>query len=129
VEYSFEFCGWRRLPLVGAVSRCALLVAICFALLSTLTGCGKSDEPSEPPPPGDKAGASQDYYLHTAQATPVAFPIVPAAPRPTGPLPEGTACMTPECHASYTRASRIHAPVSKGACDTCHHKDVGGHKL
>jgi predicted CXXCH cytochrome family protein len=128
VEYRFEFCGWRRAPLVGAVSRCALLVAICFALLSTLTGCGNSDDPSEPPPPGDKAGASQDHYLGSAHATPVAFPIVPAAPRPTGPLPEGTACMTPECHASYTRASRIHAPVSKGACDTCHHKDVGGHK-
>lgn len=120
--------GDRRAALSGAVSRCALLAAACSVLLSVVTGCGKSDEPSEAPPSKDKTGVSADHYLAPGKVTPVGFPIVPPAPRPTKPLPDGAACMTPECHAAYSRAPQIHAPVSKGACDTCHHKDVGGHK-
>lgn len=54
--------------------------------------------------------------------------FVEPAPKPTGALAQGAACVTPACHASFASTRHIHGPIAKNACDTCHADDVGGHK-
>ena len=88
-----------------------VLAVIVAAFL--LGGCGRKPEVTAAP--------------QSAPATGAVVAGVPAA-RPAGPLPEGAACVTPECHASYKTAAHIHGPVSAGSCQSCHEADQGGHK-
>ncbi|MCY2930693.1 MAG: cytochrome c3 family protein [Planctomycetota bacterium] len=75
-----------------------------------------------------KEPPSQAQTQPSAAPAPGAEKPIPPAPKPTGPLPRGASCQTPECHASYARASYIHGPVSQQACDACHADDAGGHR-
>ncbi len=49
------------------------------------------------------------------------------APKPTEALPEQTTCVTPQCHAVFGAADRIHGPLAAGDCFSCHDRDLGGH--
>ena len=53
-------------------------------------------------------------------------PVEPA-PRPTTIVSFEDGCLTPACHASFSHATSLHAPVSDDACQTCHAPDTGNH--
>jgi len=70
------------------------------------------DSPSNPPPRPVKASfVAADH----------------PALRPTEALPEGASCVTPECHANFGTADRVHGPIAAGDCFSCHLEDAGGH--
>lgn len=52
---------------------------------------------------------------------------LPPAPRPTTPVAFDDGCVSRECHAIYSSAEGVHAPVAEGACEGCHSADVGDH--
>ncbi len=104
--------------------------ALCLALLAlVLCGCEKKTDVRSTTGPSNVSGASPEHYVGADSSTtkPMRFPRVPPATKPTQTLRPGTTCLTAECHASFANASQIHGPVSKGACNTCHEDDVGGH--
>jgi predicted CXXCH cytochrome family protein len=104
----------RTEPAATAAARAAVVLLIAAAMLLP-TGCGR-----------EEAGANGPA---AKPVTPVAQRPVEPAPRPTGPLPEGTSCMTAECHADFGMASFIHGPVSAGECGACHGPDTGDHQF
>jgi predicted CXXCH cytochrome family protein len=104
---------------------CLLPGLFCFLLLVN-PGCDRSTGPAEPTTA--PVGASPTHYGNEGGALPVVYAVVPAAPKPTGPLAKDASCVTAECHANFTRAPQIHSPVAQKACDSCHENDVGGHK-
>jgi len=115
----------------------AVVVIACCALLGQTTGCGgRGRGAKERNSSAQAAGASTDHYLPASSAQPgargglgpLARPLPPPAPKPTGFLPLGTSCVTPECHGAYAVAPHIHGPVAKRSCESCHADDVGGHK-
>jgi predicted CXXCH cytochrome family protein len=108
------------------------LAALAAALL-LLAGCDRRDQ--EPPArTGDVPGASMVHLTDEPESASaktikaMGWPVVPAAPRPTRSLPQGSSCVTPECHATLVRQPQVHLPVSSGACDACHESDIGGHR-
>ena len=94
-----------------------ILVAALLAPAGGPIACSRKEPPAqEQKPPGP------------SEASAGGAKAPPAAPKPTGPLPPGAPCATPECHASYARSSYVHGPVSQNACDACHAPDAGGHR-
>ena len=105
---------------------CAAWLSVAI-LLMMVVGC---DKDSSTPADTKTAGTTETHYLAAtrASATPVvAVAKMAPAPKPTGPLPAGSSCVTAACHASYASAAHIHGPVAAGACDACHKEDTGGH--
>lgn len=103
------------------------VVACVFLVLGLLIGCDKGSTDPVQPATG-AAAASPEHYVATKSSLPVVYPVGSVAPKPQSPLPQGTSCITAECHADFTRAAQIHSPVAQRACDSCHENDVGGHK-
>jgi predicted CXXCH cytochrome family protein len=114
--------SWGSLVLIA----CSLLL-ICAAI-----GCHKDERTGDASNPSTKPdAASPEHYdpdvarqIKTVTFVPAATP----APKPTGPLPVNTSCVTAACHAKLATAKQIHSPVAAAACDACHGADVGGHK-
>lgn len=110
----------------------AALALLCMVCL--LSGCDRKEkEPAGRT--GEAPGASVTHLANGGKEDTQAgaikamsWPVVPPAARPTGALPAGASCATPECHASLVRAPQVHLPVSVGACDSCHQEDQGGHR-
>jgi predicted CXXCH cytochrome family protein len=113
--------AWRRAPAPavwwGTVVSCLSALVLCG-------GCGNDASTDGAARTGaettDGAAADSDSAVR-----PAAFPR--AAPRPTGPLPDGAACITAECHATFQRAPHIHGAVAAGDCGVCHAPDQGNH--
>lgn len=109
---------------VGRAGRGAPALAAWLAvLLFCIAGCDRGTEnaSTEPHPTTNQAPQT------LAPPRPKVIQAVAAAPRPTGPLPTGTSCVTAECHATFATSAQIHAPVAENACDACHAPDAGGH--
>jgi predicted CXXCH cytochrome family protein len=100
-----------------------LVVAV---LLAGMAGCKR--EPAQPAQPTTAPVAASTAGASGAKPIPVVHAKVPPAPKPTGPLPATASCVTQECHADYTRATQIHAPIASRDCSSCHGDDTGGHK-
>lgn len=97
---------------------------VAMLLAAILIGCNRETE--KPQPTTEPAGATGGHYMATTGPG-AAMPVVPPAPKPTGALPKGASCVTPECHAIMARAPQIHGPVAQKACDACHDEDTGLH--
>lgn len=97
-----------------------LLGAVLIAL-----GCDRSGNTA--PPSTTQAEASSTEHFGGAKVTQVV--ATTPAPKPAGPLPAGTSCVTAECHAKLATAKQIHGPVSEKACDSCHGPDTGAHQF
>lgn len=57
-----------------------------------------------------------------------ALAVAQAAPRPRYIVKFTEGCVTAECHAAYSTAAVVHAPMAGAACDACHLPDAGDHK-
>ena len=117
---------------MGSSTHWVLSVAagLCLVLTLLTAGCEKSESPPPLPKESKTTGSSIGHFDANQAAKFEISLIVPTAqaPKPTGMLPQGAACITPACHASLAVAKHIHGPVSEDACDACHADDIGGHK-
>src|SRR4051812_28146497 len=102
-------------------------LALLFIVL-LLVGCDESKDSSRSADGKAPAAAAPDDYLHPKQAAVTQVALVPPAAKPTGALAKDASCITPECHANFTRAAHVHGPISEKACNACHADDVGGHR-
>ncbi|OQB81826.1 MAG: cytochrome c nitrite reductase pentaheme subunit [Planctomycetes bacterium ADurb.Bin126] len=112
----------------GQLGRSAAPIVAVLAMAALLSGGCDRRKPPARPAAATAPGAVPDQYLAPAAPATTQPLIKPQAPRPAGPLPEGAACVTPECHARLSVARQIHQPVAAGACDACHQHDTGGHR-
>ncbi len=104
-------------------------------LISLLLLGGCKDKKSQPPKEATISRSADTAMRY--MDSPSSSSVKPATPRfiaadhpasrPTGALPEGTTCITPECHANFGLADRLHGPLAAGDCFSCHAADTGGH--
>lgn len=106
---------------------CLLAINVCIMSAA----CDRRTQPAEPrkgvAPSASTAHsplAPQNSQKPAAQSI---IPIVAPAPKPTGPLPANSSCITSACHASFATATCIHGPVAMKNCSVCHQDDQGGH--
>ncbi len=111
------------------------------ALMLVLSACDRHSESTGKPAsatssPTQPAAATPEHFVNPdanpmpkVLAHPVAFPVVPQAPKPTSSLPKSVSCVTAECHAKMNSSPQIHAPVAARACDICHDADTGRHQF
>jgi len=117
----------RRRPPAAAAVRAALFLSLAVA-----AGCGKSEQ-RESAEPTTAAADTGTRYVTSAprRAPPVVRPSFiaaeHAAPRPSEGLAPDASCVTPECHAAFGTADRVHGPIAAGDCFSCHGEDAGGH--
>lgn len=106
-------------------------VLVVATLLAS--GCKEKKAEKREGPTSQASSDTAMRYVDAPSKAPVepALPVfVPAdhpAPRPTEALAEGTTCITPECHANFGIADRIHGPLAAGDCFSCHENDTGRH--
>ncbi|MDY7107329.1 MAG: cytochrome c3 family protein [Planctomycetota bacterium] len=112
----------HRTPVSAVRVTAAALCAVAFLIAG---GCGNGASADDAD--GGDAGASANARGGEANPAIGAAALTQPAPRPTGPLPEGAACITDACHALFERAPHIHGAVAAGDCGVCHEPDQGGH--
>lgn len=102
-------------------------------VMSVVLSTACNDDPSPSAPRGTQLPADS-VARHAAAATPgsplkeTRTAAVPPAPRPSGPLPPGTSCVSAECHAGFATARFVHGPIGAGDCSSCHDQDTGEHE-
>lgn len=110
--------------LSGAIALSALIGPGCHRPKDRDDESGKSGgAPADTPMRYVKSPSA----LEPQAATPRFVVADHPAPRPAEALAEGSACVTPECHATFGAAERIHGPIAAGDCLSCHLEDAGGH--
>ncbi|MCC6907704.1 MAG: cytochrome c3 family protein [Phycisphaerales bacterium] len=116
----------RPRPALGA-----RVIAISLAAMMALVGgCKKEKESEQPPVEARRTADTAMRYMAPSEPAPPTPHFIAAdhpAPRPTEALPEGATCITPECHAVFGAADRLHGPLAAGDCFSCHAADTGGH--
>ena len=111
--------------------RLTLLSLFVVAAMLAMMGCDKEKDAT--PPQGATAagqlhGATRQSHRHAA-AGGVPRPAR-SPPKPTGPLPANTSCVSAQCHAELTPREPIFTgPVATQACDSCHGPDTGKHQF
>lgn len=127
-----RFARLDHRPMLRGGSVAVLAGAMLLAAGLAMSGCHRKDEPKKSGDSSTSADSAMRYVdaPSTPPRKPSASRFIAAdhpAPRPAEPLEPGATCVTPECHASFGVADRIHGPIAAGDCFTCHADDTGGH--